>query len=226
MKEKLMKNLNNISVSIIAFSGIACITTGIILPKAFKTEVKKTKVTVTEKKVASIKSNEIILKAMINEVNQPLSVDVKDYVEDTLDQDVLSKLKLDTSMVNTKEAGNYTYTISYKKKTFNGVYTIKDKELPKIDTMTLKTLTLTVGSSIPTDLNSYIVETISDEVKPNVKLDLTAINTKVAGTYQYTVTYNGRFYTGKVVVFEPQQQSTKTEIPKTTDENKTVTTTN
>lgn len=226
MKEKLMKNLNNISVSIIAFSGIACITTGIILPKAFKTEVKKTKVTVTEKKVASIKSNEIILKAMINEVNQPLSVDVKDYVEDTLDQDVLSKLKLDTSMVNTKEAGNYTYTISYKKKTFNGVYTIKDKELPKIDTMTLKTLTLTVGSSIPTDLNSYIVETISDEVKPNVKLDLTAINTKVAGTYQYTVTYNGRFYTGKVVVFEPQQQSTKTEVPKTTDENKTVTTTN
>ena len=58
---------------------------------------------------AQAKSNEIKLKDFEIEINNPLSVDVKDYLNDVekLNASTLKELKLDTSRVNINEAGKY-----------------------------------------------------------------------------------------------------------------------
>ena len=141
------------------------------------------------------------------EVNQPLSVNVRDYLEniDNIDQEVLKLLKLDTSTVKTNEAGSYTYTITYKKKKYNGSFVIKEKELPNVD-LTVKNLSLTIGSPLSTDKQVYIKETLSDEVKEHILIDLTGVDTQKVGNYKYTVTYKGILYTGNIEVYEPQQK--------------------
>ena len=141
------------------------------------------------------------------EINQSLSVDVKDYLENLndIDQEVLKSLKLDTSMIKTNEAGTYTYTVSYKKKKYNGSFTIKEKELPNVD-LTVNNLRLTIGSPLSTDKQIYIKETLTDDIKNNILIDLTAVDTQKVGNYKYTVTYNGILYTGTVEVYEPQQK--------------------
>ena len=171
------------------------------------TEVKKNDLEVVHKRVAEIKTNEIKLKDMELEINQSLSVDVKDYLENLadIDQEVLKSLKLDTSMVKVNEAGSYTYTISYKKKKYNGTFTIKEKELPNVD-LTINNLRLTIGSPLSTDKQVYIKETLTDEIKNNILIDLTAVDTQKVGNYKYTVTYNGILYTGTIEVYEPQQK--------------------
>ena len=143
---------------------------------------------------------------------QPLSVNIKDYLEnvDDIDENIINKLQLDTSMVNVNQAGDYTYTVKYNKKTFNGTFTIKEKPLPDM-VLTLKNLDLEVGTALSTDIQTYITEALTDEVKQNIKLNLTNVNTAQAGNYQYTVTYNGRLYTGTITIFEPQKPNTSTD---------------
>ncbi len=74
------KGLNILTLSL-ALSGIISTTSGLILnkmnaqPKNTKVEVK-----VIEKQVAKIKSNIPILKDVTVEVNEPISVDVKEYI--------------------------------------------------------------------------------------------------------------------------------------------------
>lgn len=162
---------------------------------------------ITQKRVANMKSNEIRLKSMEQEINQPISMNIKDYLENVndIDNKIINELQLDTSAVNVNQAGNYTYTISYKKKTFNGTFTIKEKPLPDM-ILTLKSLNLEVGSALSTDIENYITETLTEEIKQNVKLDLSNVNTAQAGNYQYTITYNNRLYTGTITIFEPQKQ--------------------
>ena len=171
------------------------------------TENPNNNLEVIHKRVAEIKSNEIKLKDMKLEVNQPLSVNVRDYLEniDNIDQEVLKLLKLDTSTVKTNEAGSYTYTITYKKKKYNGSFVIKEKELPNVD-LTVKNLSLTIGSPLSTDKQVYIKETLSDEVKEHILIDLTGVDTQKVGNYKYTVTYKGILYTGNIEVYEPQQK--------------------
>jgi len=53
----------------------------------------------------------------------------------------------------------------YKKKTYNGTYVIKEKPLPTINNMTLKSLKLTKGATLSTDIATYIVEAIPEEAK-------------------------------------------------------------
>ena len=183
---------------------------------------------ITQKRVANMKSNEILLKPMEQEINQPISMNVKDYLENAndIDNKIINELQLDTSMVNVNQAGDYTYTITYKKKTFNGTFTIKEKPLPDI-VLTLKTLNLEVGSALSTDIQNYITETLTDEVKQNIKLDLTNVNTAQAGNYQYTVTYNGRLYTGTITIYEPNKTENPTKKPDdTTSTDNTETETN
>ena len=183
---------------------------------------------ITQKRVANMKSNEILLKPMEQEINQPISMNVKDYLENAndIDNKIINELQLDTSMVNVNQAGDYTYTITYKKKTFNGTFTIKEKPLPDM-VLTLKTLNLEVGSALSTDIQNYITETLTDEVKQNIKLDLTNVNTAQAGNYQYTVTYNGRLYTGTITIYEPNKTENPTKKPDdTTSTDNTETETN
>ena len=124
-----------------------------------------------------------------------------------------------TFCINDKIGEDRGYTITYGKKTFNGTFTINEKPLPDM-VLTLKNLDLEIGSALSTDVQTYITETLTDEVKQNVKLNLTSVNTAQAGSYQYTVTYNGRLYTGTITIFEPQKTETPSTPTEDTDETK------
>jgi len=205
---KLTKKETRIISLALASWGVIMLGSGFTMKSMIKpTEVKKNDLEVVHKRVTEIKTNEIKLKDMELEINQSLSVDVKDYLENLadIDQEVLKSLKLDTSMVKVNEAGSYTYTISYKKKKYNGTFTIKEKELPNVD-LTINNLRLTIGSPLSTDKQVYIKETLTDEIKNNILIDLTAVDTQKVGNYKYTVTYNGILYTGTIEVYEPQQK--------------------
>lgn len=223
----MLKNITpkqrNIIVATVSIWGFVLIGSGVTMNLMSKpaTAVTKQEIKITQKRVANMKSNEIRLKEMEQEINQPLSMNIKDYLENAndIEDSILQELKLDTSMVNVNQAGNYTYTITYKKKTFNGAFKIKEKPLPDM-ILTLKNLNLELGSALSTDLTTYINETLTDEVKANVKLNLTNVNTAQAGSYQYTVTYNGRLYTGTITIFEPQKTEEPPKTPeKTPDDN-------
>lgn len=205
---KLTKKETRIISLALASWGLIMLGSGFTMKSMIKpTEVKKNDLEVVHKRVAEIKTNEIKLKDMELEINQSLSVDVKDYLENIadIDQEVLKSLRLDTSMVKVNEAGTYTYTVSYKKKKYNGTFTIKEKELPNVD-LTINNLRLTIGSPLSTDKQVYIKETITDDIKNNILIDLTAVDTQKVGNYKYTVTYNGILYTGTIEVYEPQQK--------------------
>lgn len=215
-----------ITLSAMAFLGILCITSGIVMPLVIKGKEPENivKFKITQKKVAKTKTNEIKLKDMESEINTPISVDIKDYLVYELDNKILKQLKLDTSAINVTQAGSYTYTITYKKKTYNGTYVIKEKPLPAIEKMTLKSLKLTKGATLSTDISTYIVEAIPEEAKIAIKLDLSGVNVNIAGTYQYTVTYNGKFYTGNIEIYEPQVTLPTPTPPKKEEEDSSVTT--
>ena len=226
----MLKNLSQkqkyIIIGAIAVWGVIFIGSGVTMSFMNKPVTKtKTELKVTQKRVANMKSNEILLKSMEQEINQPLSVNIRDYLENVedIDEDIINDLQLDTSMVNVNQAGDYTYTVTYKKKTFNGSFKITEKPLPDM-VLTLNNLNLEVGSALSTDIQTYISQTLTDEVKQNVKLDLTNVNTAQAGSYQYTVTYNGRLYTGTITIFTPQKVEDK-QPPKEEEENKDDTTT-
>ena len=207
MLENITPKGRNIIVIITAIWGIIFIGSGVSMSCMNKPVTKtKTELKITQKRVANMKSNEIRLKNMEQEINQPISMNIKDYLENAedIEEDIINQLQLDTSMVNVNQAGNYTCTITYKKKTFNGNFTIKEKPLPDM-VLTLKNFNLEIGSALSTNVQTYITETLTDEVKQNIKLNLTNVNTAQTGSYQYTETYNGRLYTGTITIYEPQK---------------------
>lgn len=220
-----MKKLTNKQKKIVCLAlaswGIILIGSGASMTLMEK-PVKKSevKLKVIQKRVAQTKSNEIKLKDIELEINEPLSVNIKDYLENAnnIEEKIIKTLKLDTSMVNIAQAGTYTYTITYKKKKFNGTLTIKEKPLPEITNMTLKTLNLEIGSTLSTDIQTYITETLTDEVKANIKLDLSNVNTSQSGNYQYTVTYNGKLYSGTITIYQPQIINNTTPTPSASPE--------
>ena len=184
--------------------GFIFIVTGLVLNAQDRTVVKKVyAVNVNSKKVAQLNANRIELKDMELEINNPLSVDVKDYLQDpnSLEKSVINALKLDTSMVNINEAGIYSYTVTFKKNKYSAKFTIKAKEVPNF-TLTLKELNLQVGDAISTNVSSYIKENLPIEVLNNITLDLSEVTTAKPDTYQYKITYNGKIYTGKIIVTE------------------------
>lgn len=223
-----MKKLTNKQAKIISLAlatwGIILIGSGTAMSLMEKpVEKSKVELKVVQKRVAETKSNEIKLKDMELQINEPLSVNIKDYLENPndIEDNIIKILKLDTSMININQAGTYTYTITYKKKKFNGTFTIKEKPLPEVETMTLKTLNLELGSTLSTDISTYITETLTDEVKANTKLNLSNVNTSQSGNYQYTVTYNGKLYTGTIIIYEPQVINNTTPTPSASPEETT-----
>lgn len=191
--------------------GFTLISTGTSMALAKKPEVKDDiSLRVVEKRTASYKSNEIKPKDMSSEVDKPISVNIKDYLEnpDDIDPKILRSLKLDTSAIKINEAGSYTYTITYKKKKFSATYVIKEKELPNV-TFTLKNINLQVGSPLSTDVQYYINETLPDEVKKNTTIDLSAVNTSQSGNYQYSIKYKDNLYTGTITIYQPNSTKKK-----------------
>ncbi|MBO5138481.1 MAG: hypothetical protein J6B89_02450 [Bacilli bacterium] len=202
------KNIGiNILVLSLALSGLTSITTGAVLNKKIsKNKHNKINVEVIQKQVAKIKSNIPIPKEITIEINEPLSVNMQDYITnlDDIEDKILNKFKLDTSLVNVTQAGKYTYTINYKDKMYNGIIIVKEKELPIIENIILKDLSIELGKTLPTDISEYITTNIPEELKPNVKLNISKVNINIAGDYQYTITYNNKMYTGNVKIYQPQ----------------------
>lgn len=207
MKQGITKKESRFLSLTIAGCGLLLISSGLIMTNMTPETVIKHNytVSVTEQKVAQAKTNEIKLKDIELEINNPISLNIKDYIEnaDQIEESVLKALKLDTSLVNINQAGTYTYTIKYKKKKYNGTFIIKEKELPKVD-LTLKNLSLEKGSALSTNVSTYIVEELSEEVRNNIIINLKDVNTAQPGEYQYTVTYDNKMYTGKIWIYEKQ----------------------
>ena len=193
MRKFSNKEKKVISIACAAW-GIVLISSGTIMnAMAVPEQVTMTDPQIIQKRITDNKTNEIKLKDIEIEINEPLSVNAKDYLEnaDDIDMEVIKKLKLDISAVNIAEAGTYKYTIVYNKKKYVGNCKVKEKELPKVE-LTLKNLKLVRGSAISTDITTYIEEDLTDEVKNNIVLDLSKISTSEAGVYQYTVTYDNK----------------------------------
>ena len=207
MKQSLTKKESRFLSITIACCGLLLIGSGLIMStsKESITIKKNYTLNISEQKVAESKTNEIKLKEIQLEINNPLSLDVKDYIDNVqeIESTVLKSLKLDTSLVNINQAGTYNYTIKYKKKKYNGTIIIKEKELPKVE-LTLKNISLEKGSALSTNISSYITEEISDEIKTNMILNLKDVNTSQPGEYQYSITYDNKLYTGKIWVYEKQ----------------------
>ncbi len=220
---KLTGKETKIISATLATWGLLFVGSGITMNAMVKpVQVVKSDFEVIQKRVSETKTNEIKLKDMELEINQPLSVSVKDYLEnlEEIDLSIVKNLKLDTSMVNPQQTGTYTYTIAYQKKKYNGTFVIKEKELPKVD-LTVKNFKMTLNSPLnanPENLSTYIEEELTEEVKNNITIDLSQVRTDQEGIYDYTVTYNGTIYKGKIEVYQPQ---TKIITPNQTEEENT-----
>ena len=187
--------------------GAFLVISGIIMNAQAKPIIKTTyNLKIDKKKIdlAQEKTNEIKLKDIEIEINTPISLNIKDYLEDAdkINEDILKTLKIDTSRVNINEANNYQYTITYKKKKYIGTIKVKQKALPNI-TITLKEINLTIGEALSSSPRAFIKEEITDEVYNNLTLDLSKVKQNIAGTYDYYITYNGITYQQKVIVKEP-----------------------
>ena len=192
---------------IIAFWGIVFIGSGLIINKSFKPKEKiRYSLNIEEKRIsqAQAKTNEIKLKDLEIEINNPISMNIEDYLENinNIEMSVLKVLKLDTSLVNITQAGTYQYTITYNKKKYIGTVKIKEKELPNV-TFTLINLSLTTGDAIPTNPRNYIKEEITEEVYNNITLDISKVNNQVQGNYEYFIKYNGTIYKGEIAYRNP-----------------------
>lgn len=207
MKKGLSKKECRVLSMTIACCGLLMIGSGLTMTASGERITIKTSysLNITEAKASQAQTNEPKLKDMELEINNPLSLNIKDYLENAneIEPSVLKALKLDTSAVNINQAGTYNYIISYKKKKYNAVFVIKAKELPKVE-LTLKNLSLEKGSALSTNVSTYIVEELDDEVKNNIIINLKDVNTTQPGEYQYTVTYDNKLYTGKIWIYEKQ----------------------
>lgn len=201
---KLSKKELQLLSFFIAVWGIFLISNGIIMSGEKKTETKlKYSLNVSQKQISETqaKKYEIILKDFTIEINNPISINVKDYLVDAdkLNTSMLDQLTLDTSEVNTSQAGTYKYIVKYKKKNYQGTITIKEKELPDM-VFTLKNLSLETGKAVSTDPKTYITETLTDEVYRNITLDLSQVNTQVQNDYKYYIIYKNTKYEGTISI--------------------------
>lgn len=201
------KHVRIITVTALSLLGVLCIASGIMYNSLQANNVDQKILVVVEQKQVSKESDvDIKLKNLTIEVNTPLSVKIIDYLDSAVSDEVLANLKLDTSSVNVTEPGTYNYTVRYKKKTYQGIIIIKEKEVPNntLQSITLKTVNINIGTALPTDVSNYVIEQLTDDVKATMLIDLSKVNVNVAGSYQYTITYNNSIYTGTIVVTETQ----------------------
>ena len=225
------KHVRIITVSSLALLGILCISSGVMYNSLQANNVEEKILVVVEQKQVSKETDvDKKIKNLTIEVNTPLSVKIIDYLDSAVSDEVLANLKLDTSGVNVTEAGTYNYTVTYKKKAYQGIIIVKEKEVTNntLQSITLKTININVGTALPTDVSNYVIEPLSDDIKATMLIDLSKVNVNTAGSYQYTITYNNSIYTGTIVVTETQPtlstnigENTTTEEPTQTPESPT-----
>jgi len=198
---------NRILSIFLASIAVFLIGSGLIMNAESKPIIHtKYTVTVSTKKVAETqaKTDEIKVKNIEIEINNPLSVDVKDYLEDVekLSDSTIKSLKLDTSLVNINQAGSYKYTIIFNKKKYLGTIKVKEKELPSV-TLTLKTISIKTKDALSSNPRTFLEGEIPDEVYNNLTLDISKVDTENQGDYTYYIIYKGVTYQGKVEVRDP-----------------------
>lgn len=201
------KNIRIICVSALTLLGIMCITSGVMYSKLQSNNIEeKILVVVEQKRVSTDTDVNIKLKDLTIEVNTPLSVKIVDYLETAVSDEVLANLKLDTSSVNVTQPGTYNYTVTYKKKKYNGIIIVKEKQVTNntLQSITLKTLKFNIGTPLSTDISNYIIEPLTEEIKSTMIIDLSNVNVNKAGSYQYTIKYNNSIYTGTITITESQ----------------------
>ncbi len=199
--------------SVLTLLGIGMIGTGTYL----QLNVKDTPVKKLEKADIPVEEKlSITLKEIRLPLNGNLDQMIENYIVEPIEPTVLEKLVLDLSKVDVTKVGTYTYTITYKKQVFKGNIIIEEEQnkTPEVTSITLKTISLKLGEAIPQDPSYYIVEALSDEDKAQLKLDLSQVVANKAGTYQYTILYNGMYFTGKITIVEDQPPAS---APKDTD---------
>lgn len=204
---KLNSKQSRILSSTLTVFSIFMIGSGLVLNSQNQPIVKtKYIVSVEKKKIAETqaKTDEIKVKDLEIEINNPISVNIKDYLEDVdkLKESTIKALKLDTSLVNINEAGTYKYTITYGKKKYLGSIKVKEKELPNV-TLTLKSIKLKTKEALSSNPRTFIEGEISDEVYNNLTLDISKVDTQNQGDYTYYIIYKGVTYQGKVEVRDP-----------------------
>ena len=205
--DPMNKQVRIITVTSLALLGILCISSGIMYSNLKENNVdNKILIVVEQKQISKKEDIDIKLKNLTIEVNTPLSVKIIDYLDSAVSDEVLANLKLDTSSVNVTEPGTYNYTVKYKKKTYKGIIIVKEKEVETnaLQSITLRTLNIKIGTALNTDLSTYIIEPLNDEQKNSMVLDLSSVNVNKAGTYQYTVKFNNSIYTGNIIITEDQ----------------------
>ncbi len=201
------KQVRIITVTALSLLGILSIASGVMYNSLQANNVEeKVLVIVEQKQVSKENDIDIKLKNLTIEVNTPLSVKIIDYLDSAVSDEVLANLKLDTSGVNVTSPGTYNYTITYKKKVYQGIIIVKEKQLNTntLQSITLKTLKINISTALPTDVSNYVIENLTDDIKSNMLIDLSKVNVNKAGSYQYTITYNNSIYTGTIVVTETQ----------------------
>ena len=171
----------------------------------------------------------IKLKNFEIETNTPLSIKIADYLEETVSDEVLANLKLDTSSVNVKEVGTYKYKVYYKKKEFEGTIKVIEKVAPtnQVDTISIKSFTIKKGIALSTNPADYITDPspLTDEVKALLKFNFSEVDINKPGTYQYTVTFNNSIYTANITVTEDQENNILSTGDNNTTDNKDSSTT-
>ena len=204
---KLNKKQACILSSTLATFSIFMIISGFVMNSQNQPIIKtKYTVSIEKKKIAEAqaKTDEIKLKDLEIEINNPISINIKDYLDDVekLKESTIKSLKLDTSLVNINQAGTYKYTITYGKKKYIGSITVKEKELPNV-TITLKNIKLKTKESLSSNPRTFIEGEITDEVYNNLTLDISKVDTQNQGDYTYYIIYKGVTYQGKVEVRDP-----------------------
>ena len=224
------KKVRLIVVSSFTLLGILCISCGCLYSKLDQENNNQTIALVVSQKMQDNQKADfnIKLKNFEIETNTPLSIKIADYLEETVSDEVLANLKLDTSSVTVKEVGTYKYKVYYKKKEFEGTIKVIEKVAPtnQVDTISIKSFTIKKGTTLSTNPADYITDpsTLTDEVKALLKFNFSEVDINKPGTYQYTVTYNNSIYTANITVTEDQENNilstgdnnTKTEENKTT----------
>ena len=225
------KKVRLIVVSSFTLLGILCISCGCLYSKLDQENNNQTIALVVSQKMQDNQKADfnIKLKNFEIETNTPLSIKIADYLEETVNDEVLANLKLDTSSVNVKEVGTYKYKVYYKKKEFEGTIKVIEKVAPtnQVDTISIKSFTIKKGTALSTNPADYITEPnpLTDEIKALLKFNFSEVDINRPGTYQYTVTYNNSIYTANITVTEDQENNILSTGDNTATDNKDSSTT-
>ncbi|MBR3211309.1 MAG: hypothetical protein IKF71_05190 [Bacilli bacterium] len=196
---------------VIAVWGFFLISSGTVMSQSKKVEIKKTySIAVSAKQISKIQARktEISLKDLQIEEGSPISTNIKDYLDnpESISDSMLNLLSqgLDTSNVNVNKPGTYTYTITYKKKTYQAKIIVKEKALQNIK-ITLKEKNMPTTGTISRNIKDYIYEDLEESVYNEMILDLKDVieHQNVPGKYKYSIIYKDKTYYGDFIIHEP-----------------------